>query len=349
MARSYGEPAPEWKCDNFAARDRLHRNAGTVWRMSTETEKETDKLGPLSAPPVAAGLPLGDAALRRAVVSAFRDAITAAEAATREPDVDDAVHEVRKALRRARATAHLVADCLPKDDRRDITRALGDARGKLSATRDLSVAPAALAAIELDDASRAAADAVVAHAQTTRAPSDDLRAAIADAVAAVKPLPDVMAAALPEATDFSVVRDGLAETYRRARKSLKKARRSRASFHDFRKRTKELTYQLELLAAGVDGHVEALRRELADLGDDASAVVDAIMLRDFLEAHAPEGDARPEGLTPLLDAIDEHLDDKIRSARKGARDVFDRRARKWAKKVGKAVRRDHVPAPVAHA
>ncbi len=316
--------------------------------MSTESEQEFDKLGPLATPQAPPGLPLEESALRRTLLRAFHDAIAAAGAAAQDPDLDAAVHEVRKALRRARATAWLVASDLPRDDRREIMRALVAARRQLSSTRDLAVAPLTIDLLGLDEDHLVAADDVVSQARSAGPTPDQVRTALADTVAAVRGLPAIMAAALPATTDWKVLRRGLAGTYRRARKRLRKARRSRAAFHDVRKRTKELAYQLELLAAGVDGHTEALRRGLADLAEELGGVVDAIMLRDFLVAHAPPpaDEASVARLETLLAAIDTHLAARMKASRKGARELFERPARRWARKVGKAVRRDHAPAAV---
>lgn len=308
--------------------------------MSTETEKEVDKLGPLGAPTVGNGKPFGkDADLRASLVSAFRTAIADAQAASRRPAVDEAVHELRKALRRARATVRLIADTLARDDRRDLTRALVEARQLLSPSRDLAVVPVALAEVALEDEARTAALAIVTGARDAALSVDEVRSTLADAAARVAPLADVIAAALPATLDWDDLLDGLADTYRSARRDLKKARRSFTAFHRFRKRAKELTYQLELLSDGIDGRTAVLEHRLSALGDELGPAVDVIMLRGFLEAHA----APPE----LLEAVDGDLGARVKAARRHARDLFDRRPRKFARKVRRAVRRDHAPPPQA--
>lgn len=308
--------------------------------MSTQTEKEHDKLGPLGAPAASNGKPFArDADLRASLVAAFGTAIADAQAAARRPAVDEAVHELRKALRRARATVRLIADTLARDDRRDLTRALVEARQLLSAPRDLAVVPVALTEVDLDDASRAAALGIVTGARDAALSVDEVRATLADVAARVAPLADVMAAALPASLDWGDLADGLADTYRSARRSLARARRSRPAFHRFRKRAKELTYQLELLSDGIDGRVAALERRFAALGDELGPAVDVIMLRGFLEHHAAPAE--------LLEAVDDDLAARIKSARKRARDLFDRRPRRFARKVRRAARRDHAPPPAA--
>lgn len=317
----------------------------------TAPNAEQDKLGPIPAPDANAATGLG-ADLRATLVEAFRAAIADAATAAKLPAIDESVHELRKALRRARASVHLVRDTLARDDRRDLTRALADARQLLSATRDLDVAPGVLATVELPPEARATADAIVLAARAAAPSPDEVRRHIEDAAARVAHLADVMAAALPPSIDLGDARDGIAETYRRARGNLRRARRSLSSFHRFRKRAKELTLQLELLSGGIDGRTEAMRRDLAILGEELGAAVDVVMLRGFLEHHA--GDTTPEILAPLLDAVDRDLEVRIKAARKGARALFQRRPRRFARKVRRAVRRDHAPpeaaaAPVAQA
>jgi CHAD domain-containing protein len=315
--------------------------------MSIENEKETDKLGPIGTTPVTHGFG-PDSDLRASLLATFRAAIADAGAASRAASIDEGVHELRKALRRARATVRLVADTLTKDDRRDVSRALVEARQQLSSSRDLAVAPVALGEIALAGEHRATAAAIVEGARGAGAPAEEVRRHLQDAAARVAPLVDVIAAALPARVEWGDLVDGLADTYRRARRSLDDARRSREAFHAFRKRAKELTYQLEVLADGIEGRTEAIRRDLAGLGDELGQIVDVIMLRGLIDERRDGVD--PAAVDGLLGAIDEDLAQRIKAARKRARELFDRRARRFARKVKKAVRRDHTPAaPVAQA
>lgn len=296
---------------------------------------EEDKLGP-----VPGGSRLGTD-LRATLVAAFRDAIADAQDAAKLASTDEAVHELRKAVRRARATVDLVASTLSRDDRQDLRRALADTRRLLSSTRDLAVAPEALATVTLDDTARAAASAVITAARGAMLTDQETRELIEQAAARVAPLADVVAAALPSEVDWGDLSDGLAATYRRARRGLKDAKRSRKAFHGFRKRTKELTYQLELIAGGVDAQVEALRRPLVALGEELGAAVDLVMLRGFLSEHA--GETPADGLSAAHAAVSTELAARLKHARKAARPLFERRPRRFARKVRKAVRADHAP------
>jgi CHAD domain-containing protein len=312
--------------------------------MSNEPYPEQDKLGPLGGAVLPARRFDDDADLRAAIVAAFRAAIADADTAVQIESIDEAIHELRKALRRARAIKSLVGATLAKDDRRDLRRALVETRKTLSTARDLTVLPHALEMV--DESLRPRGAAVVELARTGAAPVEQVRETLAAAAARVTPLADMIAAALPAQLEWSDLEDGLAETYRRARDNLRTSKRSPAAFHRFRKRAKELSYQLELLADGIDGKVERLRRGLVELGDTLGDTVDVWLLREVAGTHAPDD-------ADLLGALDEDLRDRIKLARRQAKAVFDRRARKFARKVRRAVRADHapeaVPEPVASA
>src|SRR5262245_41689584 len=101
---------------------------------------EEDKLGPLGGKRAVVD---DEAELRRVLVAEFQAAADAARAAAGGVDrnITSAVHEYRKALRRARAVLLLLSDSLPKSERRAVRRALRDARRSLGTARDHAVAP----------------------------------------------------------------------------------------------------------------------------------------------------------------------------------------------------------------
>src|ERR1051325_7928641 len=91
---------------------------------------EHDKIGPLGT---RASVLDNELELRRALVRESNATAEAARdaAAKVERSASSAVHEYRKALRRARAVLALVADALPKSERRAVRRALQEARRAL--------------------------------------------------------------------------------------------------------------------------------------------------------------------------------------------------------------------------
>src|SRR2546430_16400376 len=119
-----------------------------------------EKIGPLG---VKASVLDNEPELRRALVREFAATADAARdaAAKAERGAATAVHDYRKALRRARAVLSLVSDALPKSERRAVRRALREARRALGTARDHAVAPETLGQLALGDIERATAQAIL--------------------------------------------------------------------------------------------------------------------------------------------------------------------------------------------
>lgn len=314
---------------------------------------EHDKLGPLGARTSA----IHDAAaLRNALVHAFeaasqdaRDAVAALD----KGSAASAVHASRKALRRARAVLGLVAGALPKSERRAVKTALQEARRALSTVRDHAVAPETLAQMMLDDEDRATANRVLANAAEAVPPATEITQLLAESAARAAAQAEALQAALPHDIDWDIVAAGVRDTYGDARRASRAARDSRSWFHTWRRRSKELVYQLALIAEQAGPRVTAIHDELSSVTDELGPAVDLVMVRDFVVTYG-QGVA-PEALSHLRDTIDRALDELMKSARKTARDAFRQKPRKLEKRITKSVRRDLAPiddgngAPDAHA
>jgi CHAD domain-containing protein len=314
-----------------------------------EAYPEHDKLGPLPASPSRGATlrPGGD--LHRAIVDTFRDAIDKARAASeRAPDdLDDAVHEYRKSLRRARAVLALIRDELPADDAKELTDALRQARRAVSAARDHAVAPAAIAGLDLDDTTRVAAENLIFAARAHAPDRDQVIAHLVDGARRIQPTTDAVAAALPGDLDWSAIEDGIADTYRAARRALHQAKRSRRAMHAWRRRTKELSYQLELVAAAAGERTLDVADPITSMSDELGDVVDLIMLEGFVTAHAADMEA--SSVEAICKVTEDALRERSREARRHGKEVFARGGRKFARRVTKAVRRDLAPPPEAPA
>ncbi|HUQ03185.1 MAG TPA: CHAD domain-containing protein [Kofleriaceae bacterium] len=298
---------------------------------------EQDRLGPLATPaPAAASPAYGDpVALRAVVLAAVKDALEPARSARSRAGARPAaaVHDVRKAIRRTRALVDLLSHTLPRRERKDLLKALVGARRSLGPARDLAVASDTLVDVARAPEIAPAAAAIVAAARAD-APSldsvaDDVNRAIDVALAQG----EALAAALPDEVDARDLVRSLAGTYRRARRARKKAKRSDRAVHRWRRRTKELSYQLSVFADV--GAAEELREGLSRLDDELGAVVDRLMLKDFvgLYGHAAAADA----VGTLLAQVDDELIAKRDSACKGSKDLFATRPRKLRKRLVKAL------------
>jgi CHAD domain-containing protein len=334
--------------DEFAITAR-QSGSDIVWsaRMSTTPgpklalpHPEHDKLGPLGLPTSA----IHDAAaLRNVLLRAFETASQDARNAVGAIDTNAtaAVHQARKALRRARAVLELIGPALPNRERRAVKAALQEARRALSTVRDHAVAPETLGQLTLDHDDRATADRVLANAADAVPAIAETRQLLAESAARAAAQAEALQAALPQEIPWDTIAEGLRTTYGDARRASDAAKRSKSWFHTWRRRSKELVYQLELVARHAGPRVAAIHGELAGVSDTLGPAVDLIMVREFVETYA-QG-IPPEAIARLRDVIDQQLDERMKDARKDARDAFRQKPRKLEKRITKSVRRDLAP------
>jgi CHAD domain-containing protein len=302
---------------------------------------EDDKLGPIGS---ATAVLHSDTELRALLVHEFREAAEAARLAAlkTEAGTTHAVHEARKALRRGRAVLELLADALPKSERRAVKKALQEARRALSTVRDHAVAPDTLGALTLDDEDRATGKKVLDNAAEAMPAVAEIKQLLIDSAGRAAAQIEALEASLPNELGWSTVGVGLRNVYRAARDARKKAKHSAKAFHAWRRRAKELVYQLQLLADHAGGRTKEIHGEVAGVTEVLSTAVDLIMLHEFVETYG-QGIA-PEAIKRLQHTIDTQLDQIMGDARKAAADPFRAKAKQFSKRVGKAVRRDLAPA-----
>ena len=301
---------------------------------------EDDKLGPLGGKTAVFD---NEAELRRALVAEFSAAAEAARDASAavDRDVDEAVHDYRKALRRARALLTMVSRSLPRSERRAIKKALQEARRAVGVARDHAVAPDTLGALPLGEEERTLAKAVLDASAEAMPARQEIKQLLAEGAARALAQVEALEAALPATVTWSSVVKGVRATFDDARTARKAAKRSKRQFHRWRRRTKELVYQLDVIAGFAGLHTSELQREIEGVTEAQSPVVDLIMLREFVETHGTRG----EGLDHLLAAVDGQLEDLMKDARRAGKDAFRRKPRKFGRRLEKAVARDLAPAP----
>ncbi|HSD87741.1 MAG TPA: CHAD domain-containing protein [Kofleriaceae bacterium] len=301
---------------------------------------EHDKLGPLGGK---RSLIDDEAELRRVLVAEFQAAADAAReaAGTVDRGAAKAVHAYRKALRRARAVLTLLGDALAKSERKAICRALREARRALGTARDHAVAPETVKVLPLGDTEREIATSIIDAARDAMPEISEIKQVLAEGAARTAAQVEALEAALPQTVSWSTVERGVCSTYRRARRARKDARRSRRAFHSWRRRSKELSYQLDLLSGYAGMRVAELSREIDGITDTQGPAVDLIMLRDFVRTHA--GNADPDAIDNLVAGIETLVDDLIADSRKAGREAFSKKPRRFARRLTKAVRRDLAP------
>lgn len=301
---------------------------------------EDDKLGPLGAK---TSVLEHETELRRALVAEFSATADGAREAAGKIDsnLNGAVHDYRKALRRARAVLVLVSRALPKSERSAVKRALQEARRAVGDARDHAVAPEVLAGLTLDEVAREAANAVIANAAAAMPAQAELKQLLAEGAARAAAQVEALEAALPAEISFDTVAKGVRDVYSEAVHARKAAKRSKRSFHTWRRRSKELTYQLDVLTKFAAGHVAELAHEVEGVADTASPAVDLVMVRDFIRTYG-QGIA-PEALDTLITSVEAQLDDLMRDSRAAGKASFGKSPKKFVRRLRKAVHKDLQP------
>jgi len=274
--------------------------------------------------------------LADALLGSFRNVVKSARgAARRAPEQPaEAVHEFRKSLRRADAVVALLRPALGKKASRGLTRRLRDVFRTTGAVRDAEILVAALAAMPRSDEEEAGRRSLESELETRRAHA--LREAPAILEKAVAGLPRVTAAfevLLDPDVGAHELESGLARSRRRERAALERARQSGASedLHRWRKRIKELRYELELLASTGSPELEERERALADLARRLGSVTDAIALASAIERRRDES-----GLveTPvLLEKLRERIRQESGESLEKGPDLFEKGPRAFARRV----------------
>ncbi len=274
---------------------------------------------------------------RGLLLAAFRAAVEDAETAARtaSTDQDVAVHEYRKALRRARAIAALARPAIGRDAHDTIRDELRAARREVSAARDHTVAGAALAQLALESQEREGANHLILLLQNEEPSPEEVSARLLEGAERARQQSAALEQALPSDLDVGSLTRGLARTYRQARAARKAAKRSLRAFHRWRRRTKELDAQLAVLARHAGAHTEAIRQAYSDASAVLGPIADLIMLRSLADSyhhHHPES-----SFVELEDALARLADEQVGAARKLARPLFATRPRKLAKALRRAL------------
>jgi CHAD domain-containing protein len=278
--------------------------------------------------------------LTRALALAFEDMVdhARAQAAGVAGDPVRAVHEYRKAIRRARALMCLLRGVLGVKAHEQIAKTLRDAHRAASDLRDRHVLVLTLDRLEPGEDEAA----LVAALRAALAAAEPEQAGAAQAVldqgsAVLEGLPALLAGALPPRVRWRDLDEGLRATHGRARQAMHEAWKQGADelVHAWRKRNKELVYQVELLSsAGADDRLHRLHRRLDRLSKELGQVVDLMVLRQHVREHASE-----EQREPVLRLIAPAQASHLQAARRRGKRYANARPGKFAGKVVERARR----------
>jgi hypothetical protein len=228
------------------------------------------------------------------------------------------------------------------DEYKAIREELRVARRAVSSARDHTVAATALAALPLEAAERDSANQLTATLNEQQPNAGEISAQMVDGGQRARTAAMAFEAALPDELSWRSVVKGLAGTYRRARRARRAAKRSAHAFHRWRRRTKELSAQLALLAMHFGPRTQALREEYSELSDRLGPIADLLMLREVIAAHGASW--APERLAALSAAIAGLGESEMGAARKFGKPQFKRSTKDMARKLARAIRKDAQPA-----
>lgn len=273
--------------------------------------------------------------LRQGVLSAFSMVLAAARRAARGAAVDPvgAVHEYRKSLRRARAVIALLSVSLGKTATKGFVRRLQSAFRVTSALRDADVLPATLRSLPAraeDDPARHAVELALELEQgrARRSTSETLAGGLRSLAA----LPRALEVTLePEFSAHDLER-GLARSRRRERRALERARRTGTAedLHDWRRRVKELRYQVELLASTGSLELEKRDRALGELARELGEVTDLILLAREIGRREREGEILAAA---LLDRIERTVRERSPGILERGWTLFEENPKLFARQV----------------
>jgi CHAD domain-containing protein len=215
-----------------------------------------------------------------------------------QPSRKEAVHEARTDLKKIRATLRLVRDDIGNEVFRRENRAFRDAGRPLSNLRDAEVLFEALESLAKNPDESLPIEAL-AHmrkaleTRQARVPEP----AYPEIEEQIRKARKRLRGAQLDARGWSAVRPNLERVYESGRDAMREARStfSDAALHEWRKRAKDLRYELQLLIPFRPATLEPLVEEFHRLTDLLGEDHDLGMLRQIAEAEGV-----PD-LTPVID------------------------------------------------
>ncbi len=220
--------------------------------------------------------------------------------------------------------------------------AVHTAREAAASVFEGSSATETLGALEMSDEDRDTAKRVLDNAAEAIPASADTKQLLGEAAARAAAQAEALEAALPPQISWDDVADGVCELYGDARRARRASKVSKSWFHAWRRRSKELAHALDFIARQAGPRAAAIKSEIDAVTDELGPAVDLVMVRDFVATHGLG--LAPESIEHLRETIDSQLSELMESGRKAGRDAFELKAKKFEKRLTKAVKRDLTPA-----
>src|SRR5215813_6395836 len=280
----------------------------------------------------------GDSSFGDGLAAAARSVIADGRQALADPELSDpeAVHEVRKALKRWRALLRLLAR--PLGEQADQMR--GEARELMRAVAGARDAQSALDA--LSDLRKADLPFSPTSTEKVRSRLTEMRDA-AEAKSFTKTMRDRLSRYFDygtlslerwplKAIDFDIVTDGLTSTYRRARQLLPDSwpNAEAEHLHDLRRRVVEHRHQMDLVEPLWPRLGKVWAEEAQRLRNRLGACQDLAVLTAFTAPHQPLAPWRSR-LTP---AIEQRRTAHLKTAARIAGRLYAEKPKAFRRRIG---------------
>ena len=255
---------------------------------------------------------------------------------------DHAVHETRKRFKEIRGTLRLVRDELGEKTFQRENRTFRDAGRPLSAVRDAKVLVDSLDALIKYFDGRVKADTVSSlrralqhRHQATRKQVLQRDRAAAEIVRRVRAARKRVKRWPLQKRGWNAIEGGLRKVYQQGRGVMKNALddTSDESLHEWRKRTKDLRYELELLQTVWPEMIAPLVEQAHKLTDLLGEDHDLVVLRTIAEEESGNHNGSPIDNELLFALVDERRQAVQKEARELGQKLYEERPTEFVKRL----------------
>jgi CHAD domain-containing protein len=249
----------------------------------------------------------------------------------------EAVHEARKRCKRLRALIRLLRSPSPKFSRRE-NRAFRDFARSLSFMRDVDATAEAfldLVKTEKGGVRNFSSLRAILNARGKRTNATEQRAILAVMAKSVRAAHHRFTSLkLPEDKGFKLIETGLEHSYGRGREAMTDAyeRQEEVAFHEWRKRVKDLYYQMQIFRQSWPPVLNHLCKQYERLGDVLGQEHDLMVIRETLLSPHP-GQVPPELLQSFLDLLQRRAFELQAEAQAIGRRIYAEKPRAFIRRI----------------
>jgi CYTH domain-containing protein/CHAD domain-containing protein len=274
----------------------------------------------------------------RIVTARTSQALANVRAAGHSRDSAEHVHEARKSLKKSRSALRLLRGVISDDERKNSNELCRSAARMLSGPRDAEVKLATLASLVGGSETQAARAWRVALEREADVHRGDLNPQSLQEVRQSIGKVRRQFQERKEPGELETVVSNLARGYRRGRNSMKAARKSGEPehFHNWRKRAKDLRYQLEMLEPRLSSSFTELREMAEELAEMLGDLHDLDVLGDDLAQRSLD----EEGKSQMSALILESRERLVQECLELGRDTYKQKPGKFINRLGGDLRAD---------